>query len=78
VIYFEMLQRLDYEQEDKKPEQVRKEFDGLMETKHWKITDAVEKETEISEAEKKAPYWWDGEEEASNSFLTAMGIQLDT
>jgi hypothetical protein len=73
-----MLQRLDYDQEDKKPEQVRKEFDGEMQIKRWKITDAVEEpEAEVSEIEKKAPYWWDGEEEASNSFLTAMGIQLD-
>jgi hypothetical protein len=75
VIYFEMLQRLDYDQDGKKPEQVRTEFDGLMETKRWRITEA--EEIEESETDKKAPWWWDGDEEASSSFLTAMGVDLD-
>lgn len=71
-----MLQRLDFDQENKKPEQIRKEFDALIQTRLWRISDAVENRRDTAGVASNAPEWWAGEEEASSSFLAAMGVKL--
>lgn len=71
-----MLQRLDYDQKDKTAKQVRAEFDDLLKTKIWRVSPAVETKREAANVDKSAPWWWEGEEEASESFLSAMGVDL--
>lgn len=72
-----MLQRLDYDQKDKTSKQVRQEFDSMLLTKAWRISDAAVSRREAAGVATNAPGWWEGEEEASSSFLSSMGITLD-
>jgi len=70
-----MIKRLDYDDEKKTAEQARKELDNMVGVKRWRVsTDVGVPEVEI---DPNAPLWWDGEEEASDSFLTAMGVNLE-
>lgn len=71
-----MLQRLDYDQKDKTAKQVRQEFDDMLLTKAWRISDLVESRREAAGVPTNAPGWWEGDEEASSSFLGAMGVDL--
>lgn len=71
-----MLQRLDYDQKDKTARQVRKEFDHGLEIGAWRIAYDVESRRDKAGVEKAAPWWWEGDEEASSSFLSSMGVNL--
>lgn len=53
-----------------------KEFDAKLGVPSWHLFDGdVERET--PQREPGAPWWWDGAEEASSSFLSSMGVTLD-
>lgn len=71
-----MLQRLDYDQKDKTAKQVRKEFDNELQTGVWRISYDLESKRDAAGVEASAPWWWEGDEEASSSFLTSMGVDL--
>jgi hypothetical protein len=70
-----MCERLDVG-EDEDPEVVRRRFDVELQVKRWRRT--VDDTDRYSDAviEESAPWWWEGEAEASDSFLAAMGVSL--
>lgn len=74
VIYVEMLARIDVKEKED-PVQKRKEFDQALGINRWKISEGQPEPEETIDP--NAPLWWGGEEEASDSFLTAMGVNLD-
>lgn len=52
----------------------RKRFDGQLDVRAW-TTPATRDQTP-QPRDPKAPWWWDGAEDASQSFLTSMGVTL--
>lgn len=68
-----MLQRLNV-RENEKPDTARRRIDGQLDVRTWIVPGAEHKEPEPRDP--KAPWWWDGTEDASQSFLTAMGVNL--
>lgn len=62
--------------EDEDPEITRKKFDVDMGVKRWRITAADEDPYADAVVDEAAPWWWEGDEEASDSFLEAMGVNL--
>lgn len=70
-----MCSRLDAgENED--PEAVRKKFDADLGIRRWRLTDADIDRYADAVIDEGAPWWWDGDDEASDSFLEAMGVNL--
>lgn len=55
-------------------ESAQKQFDVRIGVAGW--TTPGSEVTEVTR-EEGAPWWWDGEEDASSSFLTSMGVVLD-
>lgn len=71
-----MCERLEPKTENEDPEVTRKRFDSSLSVKRWRITaDHVDKYAGAP-VDEAAPWWWEGDEEASDSFLEAMGVQL--
>ena len=68
-----MVQRLSV-RENEKPETARKRFDGQLAVRAWTTPGTRDKTPDPRDP--KAPYWWDGDEDASQSFLAAMGVNL--
>lgn len=73
-----MVARLQYDQE----RDVRGELDASLDVINWPTparAAAVERtrKVEIDGEEFTAPPWWRGDEEASQTFLQAMGVNLD-
>lgn len=75
-----MLERLDYQQEGTPesmkltPAQVRQGFDNELLVRTWRVPGMVEAPVDTRPA--GAPAWWDSDEEASDTFLAAMGVKL--
>lgn len=70
-----MCARLDVgENED--PEAVRKRFDADLGVRRWRVTDAAEDRYADAVIDEGAPWWWEGDAEASDSFLKSMGVKL--
>ena len=68
-----MLERLDAP-EGKNPADVRKEFDNELSVAAWAAPGRpINPEKEKDPA---APSWWTGEEDASQTFLSSMGVIL--
>lgn len=60
--------------EDSDAEQVRKKFDNEMGVSGWTSPGRpLNPQPEIDEG---APLWWQGDEDASQSFLASQGIRL--
>lgn len=68
-----MLTRLNV-REGQTPDAARKRFDGQLGVSAWAAPGNEVKEPEP--VDPRAPWWWQGAEEASNSFLTSMGVTL--
>jgi hypothetical protein len=64
-----MLDRLEHD--DKDPERPRRELDRLLEIDEWHV---VSRKSRVQRREPGTPYWWRGDEDASQSFLNAMGV----
>jgi hypothetical protein len=75
VVYAEMLERLDYQQEGTPdsmrltPQQVRREFDNELQVRTWRVPGVVK--APVDDRPEGAPAWWESDEEASQSFLQA-------
>jgi hypothetical protein len=69
-----MLTRL-HVREGQTAEAARKRFDGQLDVASWPLPGEPVKESTPHEA--GAPWWWQGAEEASGSFLKAMGVTLE-
>ncbi|MFI7293953.1 hypothetical protein [Streptomyces sp. NPDC050121] len=68
-----MVQRLSPRENDK-PGDARKRFDGQLDVRAWTVPASEDKEP--TPRDPNAPWWWDNAEEASQSFLAAMGVNL--
>jgi hypothetical protein len=72
-----MLQRLDYDPgKEGDHERARKQLDAKLKVKRWRVGSDQEDPMAEVEVDEGAPWWWDGDEEASQSFLAAQGVQL--
>lgn len=69
-----MVQRLNYEQEGRRPEDIRRELDNELGVLQWRTPFTADPETD--DRPDGAPSWWVNDEEASGSFLAGMGVQL--
>lgn len=68
-----MVQRLNV-RDNEKPDAARKRFDGQLGVRAW-TTPGTEHQAPTP-TDPKAPWWWDGTEDASQSFLASMGVTL--
>lgn len=68
-----MLTRLNVRDKEK-PEAARRRFDGQLSVRAWAAPGHPMAEPEPGQP--KTPWWWDGAEQASQSFLTSMGVTL--
>lgn len=72
-----MTQRLNLgEKQEKDPVQARRELDTELKVKRWRISDDDTDPYADVEIEEGAPWWWEGDEEASSAFLAAQGVNL--
>jgi hypothetical protein len=71
VIYAALLERLEVP-EGEKPEDVRKAFDNELGITAWATPGKPMKAER--ETDPDAPSWWTGEEDASQAFLSSMGV----
>lgn len=70
-----MCERLDTgESED--PEAVRRRFDSDLGVKRWLRTTEDRSRYADAVVDEGAPWWWEGDEEASDTFLAAQGVSL--
>lgn len=68
-----MLSRLTV-RDGQKPEQARREFDGMLGVRDWPVNGPVRPSDGLRD--QSAPWWWESDEEASQGFLAAMGVNL--
>jgi hypothetical protein len=71
VAYQAMISRLEYD--SKNPERPRRELDRQLSVARWRVP-GVRVQSRRPEIDPSAPYWWDGDEDASQSFFQAMGV----
>lgn len=69
-----MLDRIAV-RENEKPDTARKRFDGQLGVRGWG-TPGTELKAPDPARDPKAPWWWDSAEDASQTFLAAMGVTL--
>ena len=60
--------------EGQRPEMVRARFDAQLGVDSWRTPGRQELPAPL--VEPNAPWWWKGAEEASSSFLKAVGVKL--
>lgn len=71
-----MCERLEPQTKDEDPEVTRRRFDNELGVKRWLRTDTETSRYADAVTEPGAPWWWEGDEEASASFLAAQGVTL--
>lgn len=64
-----MTLRLEVDQ--KNPLRPRRELDNQLKVKDWKLPGGAYRQRERAS---NAPHWWRGDEDASQTFLHAMGV----
>jgi hypothetical protein len=69
VVYYAMLQRLDHD--PKNPTRARNTLDRQLEITSWKQPGGAYRQRQVVP---NAPSWWRGDEDASQTFLHAMGV----
>lgn len=69
VIYYEMTRRLETDQ--KNPNRSRRELDQKLRVNTWRLPGGAYRRRQIVP---NAPVWWKGDEDASQTFLHAMGV----
>lgn len=70
VVYHAMIQRLEVD--EKQPDRPRREFDHALEVDAWWLPGVRPRPRRV--VDRTAPYWWRGDEDASQSFMQAMGV----
>ena len=71
-MYYARIQRLPY-QEDNKTD-YRAELDSELGVLQWTVGSGDVLTHEYEQVDSDAPSWWHGDEEASDSFMRAMGV----
>ncbi|MDX2759136.1 hypothetical protein PV729_45160 [Streptomyces europaeiscabiei] len=69
-----MIARLPV-RENEQPDTARRRFDGQLGVRTW-ATPSTELKAPDPARDPKAPWWWDGAEDASQTFLKSMGVTL--
>lgn len=70
-----MLNRL-HVKEGQNGDDVRRRFDAQLKVSAtWSVPGREMHQTDTENADK--PWWWEGDEDASQNFLRAMGVTLD-
>jgi hypothetical protein len=69
-----MVQRLGV-RENETPDRARKRFDGQLGVRNWALP-GTEHQQPDQTRDPKAPWWWEGAEDASQTFLKSMGVNL--
>lgn len=69
VIYYEMTQRLEHD--PKNPLRYRRDLDTSLQVGTWKLPGGAYRQRQVAP---HAPHWWRGDEDASQTFLHAMGV----
>jgi hypothetical protein len=69
-----MIERLPV-RENEQPDTARRRFDGQLGVRNWTTPSTAYKPPE-QPRDPKAPWWWEGAEDASQSFLQSMGVNL--
>jgi len=64
-----MLQRLDYDEK----RNIRGEFEHALGVRYW----VTPFDQDVVRIPIEGPWWWRGDEEASGTFLSSMGVNLD-
>lgn len=65
-----MLDRLEHDEKD--PQRPRRELDNLLEVDTWGVLSMPKQQQPTRDP--SAPAWWRSDEDASQSFLRAMGV----
>jgi hypothetical protein len=73
LVYSEMTRRIQ-PAKGQSPEDARKAFDGQLGVSGWGTP--LYEVKDVERPDPGAPWWWQGEEEASSSFLASMGVAL--
>lgn len=68
-----MLQRLRI-REGQSAENARKTFDDMLSVGGWTVPGSEPKQ--VKARDPRAPWWWTTDEDASDSFLQSMGVNL--
>jgi hypothetical protein len=71
VVYHAMLTRLRYD--DKNPEQPRRLLDQELGVSGWRSI-GNQRPIKTKDVPDNAPAWWQGDEEASQSFMQSMRV----
>lgn len=73
-MYHARIERLPYDEQ--RPERPREELDDELDVASWRVPGrrAVVPAAPVNP---DAPSWWHGDEDASQTFLAAMGVRLD-
>lgn len=69
VMYYEMTRRLKYD--EKNPERYRRDLDTSLQVGAWQLPGGAYRQRQVTSG---APSWWRGDEDASQTFLHAMGV----
>lgn len=69
LIYYEMTTRLKVD--DKNPDRYRRELDNTLNVGAWNLPGGAYRQRQVVP---NAPHWWRGDEDASQTFLHAMGV----
>lgn len=80
MIYYHQLQRLDYDQEGRKPEEIRRSFDREAGVAQWATPltprEGEKAEPRVTEDGLSVPDWWTDEETESQTWLASQGVML--
>lgn len=60
--------------EGQSPEQARRVFDGQLGVSGWAVP--ARKARVVPKRDPRAPWWWESDQDASESFLKSMGVKL--
>lgn len=61
---------------DEDYEVTRRRFDNELSVKRWRVSPEQRDKYADAPVDEAAPWWWEGDEEASDSFLAAQGVSL--
>lgn len=69
MIYYEMVRRL--ERDEKNPNRPQRQLDQQLEVGSWRVPGGAYRQRQTVPS---TPAWWRGDEDASQTFLHAMGV----
>ena len=74
VIYRSMLDRLKIDHEN--PDRARHDLDRELNVGQWRLPGVKIEKQVVAATDRRVPHWWHGDEDASQLFMSAMGVNL--